>query len=162
MSTFRNPKLDYKGRVRLTRTHDPYSNSRIPGVPMRNPYQISLNRVLIKKIQKSKKNLKKIFFVRPASLRSGYLPNKDKNKQRRVNKNETKESKKNDQKNYEAGLAALAKYALAFVFTHAHTHKRKPYTLCPLWARVHFPAELRHSTPQGTRDARFPTPTEYH
>lgn len=40
---------------------------------------------------------------------------------------------------YEAGLAALAKYALAFVFTHAHTHKRKPYTLCPLWARVHFP-----------------------
>ena len=23
---------------------------------------------------------------------------------------------------YEAGLAALAKYALAFVFTHAHTH----------------------------------------
>ena len=30
--------------------------------------------------------------------------------------------KKNDQKNYEAGLAALAKYALAFVFTHAHTH----------------------------------------
>ena len=24
---------------------------------------------------------------------------------------------------YEAGLAALAKYALAFVFTHAHTQK---------------------------------------
>ena len=47
-------------------------------------------------------------------------------------------------------------------YLHTHTHTRKPYTLCPLWARVHFPAELRHSTPQGTRDARFPTPTEYH
>ena len=44
-------------------------------------------------------------------------------KQKSQKKMKKNEIKKNDQKNYEAGLAALAEYALAFVFTHAHTQK---------------------------------------
>ena len=51
-----------------------------------------------KKSKNPKKIQKKLFFVRPASLRSGYLPVKDKNKQRKVKGNETKESKEMKQK----------------------------------------------------------------
>ena len=140
MSTFRNPQLDYKGRVRI-RIRDSCSNIRIPDALMRTRKNLSQPRFRPKKIQKSKKS-KKLFFIRPASLKKKWRWKWWQDFMRL------------------ASLRSLNTRLRSYL--HTHTHTGKPCTPHPLWARVYFPTELRDSIPQGTRDAQFPTTTEYH